>query len=466
VGLEEGAVSSSSRSWGSESRDRLIESHLPLVRALARRYAGRGEALEDLVQVGTVGLIKASKRFDPRRGVSFASFAAPAVEGEIRRHLAERGPSVRIPRALQKMTGQLRRSRVELAAQLGRSPTLEELASALGVDEKDVERGLQAERARDPVPIADDDSSDKLVDPEPLAGSDDRMLLQRAMSALDDRERRIVFLRFHADMTEGQIARVIGVSQAHVSRLLASALAKLRDRIVQEEEPADRPDIAAERAISRRPRQESAAKRARRTERKTRIDAVAGSQQEPELGRYLGLPYHVVVRSERDDNRTSWIAAVEELPGCQVRAATAEEAIARVRPAMKQWLSEALRRRSEIPRPWPEGAKQKASSSHSGRLLLRMPSELHRELSRAAEREQVSLNRFITDALAEAVADETEATSSEGAPATAPERNAAPTPGRHGTRALTVALATNLVVVVVAGLAALALLILAVQRGI
>jgi RNA polymerase sigma-B factor len=436
------------------------------VRALAKRYAGRGETLEDLVQVGTVGLIRASDRFDPRRGVSFASFAAPAVEGEIRRHLAERSPSVRIPRALQKMTGQLRRSRAELAAQLGRSPTLEELAAALGVDEEDIERGLQAERAREAVSIGEDDSSEKLADPEPLAGSDDRMLLQRAMTALDDRERRIVFLRFHADMTERQIARVIGVSQAHVSRLLASALAKLRDRIVQEGEPADQRDIAAERAISRRPRQQSAAKRARRSGSETKIDALAGSQQQAELGRYLGLPYHVVVRSERDDNRTGWIAAVEELPGCQVRAATAEEAIRRLRPAMKQWLSEALSKRDEIPRPWPEGAKQKASPSHSGRLLLRMPSELHRELSLAAEREHVSLNRFITDVLAAAVADETEAVSPGDAPATAPERHAPPSPQRGGTRALRVALATNLVVVVVAGLAAVALLILAVQRGI
>jgi RNA polymerase sigma-B factor len=464
--LEESAVSPSSRSWGSETRDRLIESHLPLVRALARRYAGRGEAFEDLVQIGTIGLIRASDRFDPGRGVAFASFAAPAVEGEIRRHLAEHGPAVRIPRALQKMTGQLRRSRAELAAQLGRSPTLEELAAALGVDEKDVERGLQAERARETVSIAGDDSSGEVADPQPLAGSDDRLLLQRAMEALDDRERRIVFLRFHADMTERDIARAIGVSQAHVSRLLASALAKLRDRIVEEKEPPDQRDIAAERAVSRRARQESAAKRARRSRSETRIDALGGPQQQSELGRYLGLPYHVVIRSERDDKRTSWIAAVEELPGCEVRATTAEEAIRRLRPAMKQWFSDALRKGREIPRPWPEGAKQKASPSHSGRLLLRMPSELHSELSLAAEREQVSLNRFITDVLAAAVADKTEAVPPEGAPPSAPEREAPWSPQRGGTRALRVALATNLVVVVVAGLAALALLILAVQRGI
>jgi RNA polymerase sigma-B factor len=459
-------VGSSSRSIGSESRDRLIESHLPLVRAVARRYAGRGEALEDLVQVGTVGLIRASDRFDPRRGVSFASFAAPAVEGEIRRHLAERGPAVRIPRALQKMTGELRRSRAELGAQLGRSPTLTELAAALGVDEQDVERGLQAERARDAVSIADDSSSDVLADPEPLAGSDDRMLLERAMTALDDRERRIVFLRFHADMTEREIARVVGVSQAHVSRLLASALAKLRTRIEQEGEPADEPDIAPEQAISRRPRQQSAAKRPHGREGETRIEALRESQQQGELGRYLGLPYHVVVRSERDDERTSWIAAVEELPGCEVRAGTADEAITRLRPVMRRWLSEALSKRRDIPSPWTEGAKQKTAPSRSGRLLVRMPSELHRELSLAAERAHVSLNRFITDVLAAAVADEPEKVPAGDAPPAAPEREAPSSPDRRGNRALSVALATNLVVVVLAGLAALALVILALQRGI
>lgn len=466
MGLGGECVSSSSRLRGSEGRDRLIESHLPLVRALARRYVGRGEALEDLVQVGAVGLIKASDRFDPRRGVSFASFAAPAVEGEIRRHLADRGSSVRIPRALQKMTGQLRRSRAELGAQLGRSPTLRELAGALGVDEEDVERGLRAEHAREAVPIADDGPGEALADTEPLAGSEDRMLLVRAMTALGDRERRIVFLRFHADMTEREIARAVGISQAQVSRLLASALTKLRDRIAQAGEPTDQGDIAAEEAISRRPGQRSPAKRPHRSEGKTRIDDLGGLRQQEELARYLSLPYHVVVRSEQDDNRTNWVAAVEELPGCEIRAATADEAIERLRPAMKLWLSEALSKRREIPRPWPEGAKQKPAPSHSGRFLVRMPSELHRELSLAAERERVSLNRFITDVLAASVADQAEPVSSLAAPPIAPEREAPSSPDRRGTRVLRVALATNLAVVVVAGLAALALLILAMQRGI
>jgi RNA polymerase sigma-B factor len=230
----------------------LIESHLPLVRALARRYAGRGAELDDLLQVGALGLIKATDRFDPRRGVAFASFAAPTIEGEIRHHLRDRTSSLRIPRELQAMSGKLRRCRDELAAALGRAPTVPELAEALAADERDVEQALAAERARDPIPISpDEDDALGLKDSsEPLAGSDDRLLMADTLRVLDERERRIVLLKFHGDMTERQIASELGISQAHVSRLLGGALAKLRDELANSSDAAGEGDTTAGAVIS------------------------------------------------------------------------------------------------------------------------------------------------------------------------------------------------------------------------
>jgi RNA polymerase sigma-B factor len=191
------------------SRARLIESHLPLVRAIARRYDGRGEAPEDLVQVGAVGLIKAADRFDPSRGAAFATFATPAIEGEIRRHLRDRASSLRIPRALQQMSGELRRRRSELTAVLGRSPNVSELAAAIGADELDVERAISAERALESIRTSSEDNVVELADAsEPHTASDDRVLVSEGLRVLDERERQIVLLRFHADMTEREIARV------------------------------------------------------------------------------------------------------------------------------------------------------------------------------------------------------------------------------------------------------------------
>ena len=224
-------MSSASTEPENAGREQLIEAHLPLVRAVARRYSGRGETLDDLVQVGSIGLIKASDRFDPARGVAFATFATHLVEGEIRRHLRDRTSAVRIPRELQRMSGALRQKGGELEARLGRSPTVRELASAIAADEEDVERALDAERARGSSAASPDVGAELADEAEPLAGSEDRLLLARGVRVLDKRERRIVFLRFHADMTEREIARTIGISQAHVSRLLDGALAKLREEL-------------------------------------------------------------------------------------------------------------------------------------------------------------------------------------------------------------------------------------------
>ena len=225
------------------SRERLIESHLPLAKSVAKRYAGRGVDLDDLVQVGAVGLIKAADRFDATRGVAFSTFAEPTIEGEIRHHLRDRSAPVRIPRELQRLGKRLRRQQGELGARLGRAPTLSELADAVEADVGDVERALAAEQAREPAELPTARESDAATaQTEPFAGSVDRLLIAEHMHILDERERQIVYLRFHADLTERQIARELRISQAHVSRLLAGALAKLEPELADGESPANAGD--------------------------------------------------------------------------------------------------------------------------------------------------------------------------------------------------------------------------------
>src|SRR5215468_3751726 len=128
-------------------RDRLVEMHLPLVEYLARRFAGRGEPLDDLIQVGTIGLIKAVDRFDTERGVEFSTYATPTVVGEIKRHFRDKGWTVRVPRRLQELRASLSSATAQLTQDLGRSPTVHELASHLGVSEEDVLEGLESANA-------------------------------------------------------------------------------------------------------------------------------------------------------------------------------------------------------------------------------------------------------------------------------------------------------------------------------
>ncbi|MGZ4171117.1 MAG: sigma-70 family RNA polymerase sigma factor [Solirubrobacteraceae bacterium] len=233
-------MTSRNRPLAAVSRERLIESHLPLAKSVAKRYAGRGVDLDDLVQVGAVGLIKAADRFDASRGVAFSTFAEPTIEGEIRHHLRDRSAPVRIPRELQRMGKRLRRRQGELAAQLGRDPTLSELADAVEANVGDVERALAAEQARESVELPTVEAAGGATgQAEPFAGSVERLLLAEHMHVLDDRERQIVYLRFHADLTERQIARELEISQAHVSRLLSAALAKLQTQLARDESPAN-----------------------------------------------------------------------------------------------------------------------------------------------------------------------------------------------------------------------------------
>jgi RNA polymerase sigma-B factor len=229
------------------ARERLLVDLMPLVRALAARYAGRGEPLEDLVQVGALGLIKAVDRFDVDRGVEFSSYAVPTIVGEIRRHFRDKAWAMHVPRRLKELSVRLSRILDELTTELGRSPTVAELAEASGVEEEDVIDALDSMHAYSTrslqAPFDDegeDSLSDKLgVEEQGYADVEDTSLVSAGFDALDERERRIVQLRFYDEMTQSQIAAELGISQMHVSRLLRRALGTMRGRIDELMEETD-----------------------------------------------------------------------------------------------------------------------------------------------------------------------------------------------------------------------------------
>jgi RNA polymerase sigma-B factor len=232
------------------ARDALIERHMPLVRSLARRYAYRGEPLEDLVQIGAIGLIKAIDRFDLDRGVELTTYATPTVIGEIKRHFRDRAWAVRVPRGLQELSMRLARIVEQLTVELGRSPTVAELAQEAGVSEEAVLDALESSRAYTLVSLsqtatlADGDELDPLetlgeVERE-YEATEDRAVLAPGFRALDPRERKILHLRFFEGLTQSQIARRVGVSQMHVSRLIVRSLAKLRAELAAGDGEPDR----------------------------------------------------------------------------------------------------------------------------------------------------------------------------------------------------------------------------------
>ncbi len=216
----------------------LIERMMPLVRSLARRYANRGEPLDDLEQVGCVGLIKAVDRFDLDRELRFSTFAVPTILGEIKRHFRDRAWSVRVSRGLQELSAKVTREVDRLSTKLGRSPTIEDLAEATSSTPEQVLEALQGAQAYSTVPL-DEPIGD---DGEPVAriGSEDhgyvnaeqRIELARGLRMLSERERRIVLLRFFAGLTQREIAERIGISQMHVSRLLRRSLERMGDTLV------------------------------------------------------------------------------------------------------------------------------------------------------------------------------------------------------------------------------------------
>jgi RNA polymerase sigma-B factor len=225
-------------------RDELVRMHLPLVEYLARRFRNRGEPLEDLVQVATIGLIKSIDRFDLERGVEFSTYATPTIVGEIKRHFRDKGWAIRVPRRLQELKLTLTKATGELSQTLGRSPTVAELAHHLGLQEEEILEGLESANAYSAVSLdatdsGDDDSpavSDSLgmVD-EALEGVEYRESLKPLLDRLPAREKKILVLRFFGNMTQSQIAAELGISQMHVSRLLARTLAQLREGLLADD---------------------------------------------------------------------------------------------------------------------------------------------------------------------------------------------------------------------------------------
>ncbi len=226
------------------AREELVQRHLPLVRSLARRYAGRGESLEDIEQVGAIGLIKAIDRYELEREVALTTYATPNVVGEIKRHFRDKGWAIRVPRRLQELKLSLTKATSELSQKNGRSPTVGELAAHLGMSEEDILEGLESANAYSAVsldaPDGGDDDSPAVADSlgmmdDALEGVEYRESLKPLLERLPPREKKILMLRFFGGMTQSQIAAELGISQMHVSRLLARTLAQLRTRLLVEE---------------------------------------------------------------------------------------------------------------------------------------------------------------------------------------------------------------------------------------
>jgi RNA polymerase sigma-B factor len=225
-------------------RDELVEAHLPLVEYLARRFRNRGEPLDDLIQVATIGLIKSVDRFDLERGVEFSTYATPTIVGEIKRHFRDKGWAIRVPRRLQELKLSLTKATGELAQKNGRSPTVAELAAHLQLTEEEILEGLESANAYSAVsldaPDGGDDDSPAVADTlgimdDSLEGVEYRESLKPLLEKLPPREKRILLLRFFGNMTQSQIAAELGISQMHVSRLLARTLAQLREGLLVEE---------------------------------------------------------------------------------------------------------------------------------------------------------------------------------------------------------------------------------------
>lgn len=217
-------------------RDKLVEIHLPLAEYLARRFVNRGEILEDLVQVAALGLVKAVERFDPDRGLAFSTFATPTIMGELKRHFRDKTWVIRVPRGIQELYLELRTVVPALTQELGRSPTIAEIAEAAGVSEDAVVEATDAAQVYRLASLDVTASADErrvqqdatAGEDSTLAGLDLRLEVSSLLSYLPERERMIVYLRFYGGLSQSQIATRVGISQMHVSRLLASSLELLR----------------------------------------------------------------------------------------------------------------------------------------------------------------------------------------------------------------------------------------------
>jgi RNA polymerase sigma-B factor len=228
------------RDGDNEARDQLVERFLPLARQLARRYQRASEPLDDLLQVASMGLIKAIDRFDADREIAFSSYAVPTILGEIKRHFRDRTWAVRVPRDLQELTLKVDRAVGELSEDLRRQPSVPEIAEAVGAEEEDVLEALQAGGAyravsfeaprggeggeEDPTTLAESIG----IDEEGFDRAEERATLAQLLASISPREREVLRMRFEEDMTQAEIGAVIGVSQMQVSRVIRQALARLR----------------------------------------------------------------------------------------------------------------------------------------------------------------------------------------------------------------------------------------------
>lgn len=222
-----------------QHRERLVEQFIGLVEFLARRFKNRGEPLEDLVQVGTIGLLKAIDRFDLDREVEFSTYATPTIVGELKRHFRDKGWAVRVPRRLQELHLELTKVVGHLGHDLGRSPTVAEIAKAASITEEEVLEGLEIAQAYNftslDAPLDTDDGgstsfADQLgEDDEHLENLEYRASLAPEMAKLPERDRTILYLRFFKGLTQSEIADRLGISQMHVSRLLNRTLTQLRE---------------------------------------------------------------------------------------------------------------------------------------------------------------------------------------------------------------------------------------------
>ena len=226
-----------------DARDRLVAEYLPLVRRVCRRFGYLGEPLEDLVQVGTMGLIKAIDKFDPAKGNSLLAFAVPVMVGEIKNYFRDHGWAVKIPRKIQRQKLAVDRTIESLTQTLGRTPTVPAIGQATGYSEQQVYESFEVERFGRPLSLdaeyQRDDSEDSssildyvgLPDPE-LETLAENIDLSSALGCVDPRERAIIFLKFHSGLSQTAIAARLGISQMHVSRLQRNALSKLKSRLL------------------------------------------------------------------------------------------------------------------------------------------------------------------------------------------------------------------------------------------
>jgi RNA polymerase sigma-B factor len=220
-------------------RDELVAEHAGLAHAQAKRYSGRGEAMDDLRQVAMLGLFKAVERFEPDRGFAFSTFAVPTIVGELKRHFRDHGWAVRVPRSLQELALRVNATVAELSHTLGHSPSVDDVARALDVSVEEVLEAMEASRSFSAdsldAPHGEDGSPRferalGVTDPE-LEHVEQRMLVEAALEVLPAREQEIVRLRFEEGLSQTEIAARVGISQMHVSRLLSSSLRLMREHL-------------------------------------------------------------------------------------------------------------------------------------------------------------------------------------------------------------------------------------------